>query len=131
MNRSKFHVFAIILLVFAAGCSSNVAPPANVTYPQVNYVKGSAYIYYAQNLSTSGVPVAGSGDTITSTVIDTAISYQGMTGVTRIQNKHTNPVSTDTTYIAQTNGNYWHYNYGLEMLNENCINRNKQIELKQ
>ena len=130
MNRSKFHVFAIFLLVFAAGCSSNVAPPANVTYPQVNYVKGSAYIYYAQDLNaTTGLPIAGSGDTIKSVVLATGISYQpdivrnvGISGVTEIQNTHTNPGTSapiDTTYIAQSNGYYWHYNYGLESLNSN------------
>jgi hypothetical protein len=87
----------------------------------VNYVAGSAYVYYAQNLNaTTGEPIAGSGDTITSKVLATDTVYQGKSNVTVIQNSHTNPVSVDTTYIAQDSGNYWHYNYGLESLNKNA-----------
>jgi hypothetical protein len=122
MNRSKFHVLGIIMLVLVAGCSSNVQPPT--TPPQVNYVQGTTYVYYAQNLDkSSGQPVAGSGDTITSVVLQTGISYQGKTNVTEIQNTHSNAgtgvASMDTTYISQTNGEYWHYNFGLELLNSN------------
>jgi hypothetical protein len=121
MKRSNFHVLGILLLVFAAGCSSSTI---SVPTPQVNYVQGQAYIYYAQVLDkNTGDTTAGSGDTITSVVLATGMSYQGMTGVTEIQNSHTNPVSgssiMDTTYIAQSNGNYYHYNYGLESLNDN------------
>jgi hypothetical protein len=116
MKRSKFHVLGILLLVFA-GCSSSNAPSPPT---QVNYVQGGTYVYYAQNLDkNTGQPTAGTGDTITSVVLQTGISYQGMSNVTEIQNTHTNPVSMDTTYISQSNGSYWHYNYGLELLNEN------------
>jgi len=118
MKRSNLAIFAILLLVFANGCSSSSSN--NPTYPQVNYVTGGTEIYYSQTLDkNTGQPTPGSGDTITSVVVETGIAYQGMTGVTAIQNTHTNPVSVDTTYIAQSNGNYWHYNYGLELLNGN------------
>ncbi len=124
MKRTTFYFSGIFLLALAAGCSSNVAPP--VTSPQVNYVRGGTYVYYAQNLdANTGNPIAGSGDTITAKVIATDTSYQGMSGVTEIQNTHSNPGSgvapTDTTYIAQSNGDYWHYNYGLESLNTNQV----------
>ncbi len=121
MKRSNFAFLSIILLVFAAGCSS---PTVTNPTPQVNYQSGQVYIYYAQVLDkTTGDTTAGSGDTIRSVVVATGISYQGMTGVTEIQNTHTNPPTgsstVDTTYIAQTNGNYYHYDYGLESLNNN------------
>ena len=128
MKRSNLAFFSIFALVFAAGCSSTVTPTVT---PQVNYAKGQAYIYYAQVLDkNTGDTTAGSGDTITSVVLATGISYQpdsarnvGLSGVTEIQNTHTNPPSgspsKDTTYIAQSNGNYWHYNYGLESVNDN------------
>jgi hypothetical protein len=122
MKRSKFHILGIFLLVFAAGCSGSVIPP--VTTPEVNYQQGQTYVYYAQVLDkTTGDTTAGSGDTIKSNVLATGMSYQGMTGVTEIQNTHTNPPLgssiKDTTYIAQSNGNYYHYDYGLESLNNN------------
>ena len=121
MKRSNFAFLSIILLVFAAGCSS---PTVTNPTPQVNYQSGQVYIYYAQVLNnTTGDTTAGSGDTIRSVVVATGISYQGMTGVTEIQNTHTNPPLgssiTDTTYIAQSNGNYYHYDYGLESINDN------------
>jgi hypothetical protein len=128
MNQSKFHLLGILVLLFAAGCSSSTVP--SVT-PQVNYVQGQTYVYYAQVLDkNTGDTTAGSGDTITSIVLATGISYQpdtarnvGLSGVTEIQNTHTNPPqgssTRDTTYIAQSNGNYWHYNYGLESVNDN------------
>ncbi len=128
MKRSKFSIFSIFLLVIAAGCSSTTVPAPPT---QVNYVQGTSYIYYAQVLDkNTGDTVAGSGDTITSVVLATGISYQpdsarnvGYSDVTEIQNTHSNPPAgsptKDTTYIAQSNGNYWHYNYGLELFNEN------------
>ncbi len=116
MKRSNFAILAISV-VFAAGCSSSNVPGPPT---QVNYVQGGTYVYYAQDLDkNTGQPTPGSGDTITSVVLQTGISYQSMSNVTEIQNTHTNPVSMDTTYISQSNGNYWHYNYGLELLNEN------------
>jgi hypothetical protein len=122
MKRSNFAIFAVILLVFANGCSSSSS--SNPTPPQVTYVTGGTYVYYAQNLNaTTGQAIAGSGDTITSVVVETGIPYQGMANVTAIQNTHSNPgsgiASVDTTYIAQSNGDYYHYNYGLELLNSN------------
>jgi hypothetical protein len=124
MKRSNLAIFAILLLVFANGCSSSSSN--NPTYPQVNYVTGGTEIYYSQTLDkNTGQPTPGSGDTITSVVVETGIAYQGMTGVTAIQNTHTNPGSgiatVDTSYIAQSNGNYYHYNYGLELLNTNQL----------
>jgi hypothetical protein len=124
MKQSILYISGMLLLTFAAGCSSNVAPPT--TYPQVTYTQGASYIYYSQNLNaTTGDTIAGSGDTITSTVIATGTSYQGMSNVTEIQNTHSNPGTgvalMDTTYIAQSNGDYWHYNYGLESLNTNQL----------
>jgi hypothetical protein len=137
MKRSILYFSGMLLVAVAAGCSSNVAPP--VTYPQVSYVKGGTYVYYAQNLSSTAPydTVAGSGDTITSVVLMTDTSYQDMSGVTEIQNKHSNPgtgvAAIDTTYIAQSNGNYWHYNYGLQLINGdqaalNTANSGKQIK---
>ena len=135
MKRSIFYSFGILLLALAAGCSNSNQP---TTYPQVNYTSGQSYIYYAQVLDkNTGDTVAGSGDTITSTVLTTNASYQGMSGVTEIQNTHTHPASgatMDTTYIAQSNGNYYHYNYGIEILNGNqsvlnAVNKGKQIDV--
>ncbi|MFI5202484.1 MAG: hypothetical protein ACHQNE_08875 [Candidatus Kapaibacterium sp.] len=122
MKRSIFYFSGTLLLALAAGCSSNVAPSG--TSSQVNYVRGGTYVYYAQNLdANTGNPIAGSGDTITSIVLTTGGSYQGMSNVTEIQNTHSNAgagvAPIDTTYIAQSNGDYWHYNYGLESLNTN------------
>ncbi len=125
MKRSNFAVFAMLLLVFAVGCSSSSSNPPP-TYPQVNYATGDTDIYYSQTLDkNTGLPTPGSGDTITSVVVETGITYKGMPGVTAIQNTHTNPGSgiaaVDTSYIAQSNGNYYHYNYGLELLNSNQL----------
>jgi hypothetical protein len=58
-------------------------------------------------------------DTITSTVVATNTSYEGMSNVTILINIHTNGSNPDTTYIAQNNGNFWHYDYGLEAINNN------------
>jgi hypothetical protein len=133
MKRSNFAFLSIILLVLAAGCSS---PTVTNPTPQVNYVQGTTYIYYAQDLdANTGLPKPGSGDTITSKVLTTDTTYQGMTNVTVIQNTHGNPGSSapiDTTYISQSNGNYWHYNYGLEIINGTQaalleVNSGKQI----
>jgi hypothetical protein len=123
MNRSILYCSGIFLLAVASGCSSNVA---QINSPHVNYVAGATYVYYSQNLdANTGNPIAGSGDTITSKVLTTGISYQGMSNVTEIQNAHSNPgngvAAMDTTYIAQSNGDYWHYNYGLESLNTNQL----------
>ncbi len=122
MKRSYFAILGSLILTIAGGCSNSPTPPPSTpTTPQVNYVAGSAYVYYAQNLNaTTGEPIPGSGDTITSRVLTTDTVYQGKSNVTVIQNTHTNPVSVDTTYIAQDSGNYWHYNYGLESLNKNA-----------
>lgn len=135
MKRSILYFSGMLLLLaVAAGCSSNVAP---VTYPQVNYVQGQSYLYYAQVLDkNTDTAVAGSGDTITSKVIVADTVYRGMSNVTEIQNTHSHPASgttTDTTYIAQSNGNYYHYNYGIELLNSNSTvvgvaNSGKPIE---
>jgi hypothetical protein len=134
MKLSKLHFLGIFLLIVVTGCSTSVTPPPA---PQVNYVQNQKYIYYAQELNaTTGDTVAGSGDTITSVVLATGISYQGMNGVTEIQNTHTHPISSnpmDTTYIAQSNGNFWHYNYGIEILNSssavlNDVNNGNQIK---
>jgi hypothetical protein len=124
MKRSILYFSGMLLVAFAAGCSSNVAPPPSVTYPQVTYVKGGTYVYYAQDLDkNTGQPSPGTGDTVTSVVLNADTTYQGMSNVVEIQNKHSNPGSgvdsVDMTYIAQSNGNYWHYNYGLEAINSN------------
>ncbi len=132
MNQSKFYILGILFIAFSAGCSGTTIPN---TTPQVNYVQGNAYIYFAQNLNAStGDTVAGSGDTITSVVLQTGISYRGMSNVTEIQNTHTNPVSVDTTYVSQSNGNYYHYNYGMETINStpaalNQVNNGDQINV--
>ena len=108
-------------LGIAAGCSSSTAPSNS---PQVNYTKGQTYVYTAQTLDASTGQPTGTTDTITSKVIATgAAPYQGMGAVTEFQNVHTHSASgtaMDTTYISQSNGNYWHYNYGVEALNSNA-----------
>ena len=128
MKRSILYFSGMLLLTFAAGCSSNVAPPA--TSPQVNYVKDSTYLYTQQSLDTADRPV-GQVDTITSTIVATDTTYFGMSNVTVIQNRHSSGAAMDTTYIAQESGDYWHYNYGLESANTNAVvlgyNNNKPL----
>jgi hypothetical protein len=116
MKRSNFSVFGIILLVFAAGCSSSTPPPASS--PQVNYVKGTAYVSISYKLDTLDNIIPSSIDTITSTVSAVGQQYQGMTNVTVIQNSHSNGLSPDVTYIAQVSGNFYHFDYGLESINK-------------
>jgi hypothetical protein len=119
----QFRYFSILALgAFAiAGCRNDGtitnAPPTTPT--QVTYVKGTTYTYYEQKLDVNGNVVAGSGDTITSQVVATDATYQGKSNVTILANSHSNGSATDTTYISQANGEYWHYNYGLESANTN------------
>lgn len=122
MKLSKFLVLPF--LAIAAGCSSPTVPQP--TPPSVNYTVGQQYKYYAVQLdANTDTVVAGSGDTITTQILSTTMTYQGMTNVTAIQRTHSNPIkgspTVDTSYIAQSNGNYWHYNYGLESINENSF----------
>lgn len=121
MTRSILYVSGFLALGLAAGCASSTGP---TSAPQVNYQQGHSYVYTAQTLdATTGQPT-GTPDTITSTVVSSgSASYQGMSGVTEFQNVHTHPATgtdTDMTYIAQSNGSYWHYNYGVESLNSNA-----------
>ena len=120
MTRPILYISGMLALAFAAGCASSTAPPNS---PQVNYQQGHSYVYTQQTLDAATGQPSGTVDTITSTVVSSGTaSYQGMAGVTEFQNIHTHSSSgtdTDMTYIAQSNGNYWHYNYGVEALNSN------------
>ncbi len=117
MKRSILYISGLLALGFAAGCGSSNGPTS--TPPQVNYTQGQTYVYTSQALdATTGQP-SGAVDTISSEVVVTGASYQGMTNVTEIQNTHSSGSGMDTTYIAQNNGEYWHYNYGVETLNSN------------
>ncbi len=127
MKRSNLPVFSIFLLVFAAGCSSNVAPPAvtPTTYPHVTYSDSTKYTYHSNARDTSSgnfdQPIYSSTDTITSTVVATNQTYMSMSNVTILVNHHSKAnTPNDTTYIAQDSGNFWHYNYGLEAVNNNA-----------
>ncbi|HEY3874369.1 MAG TPA: hypothetical protein VGM92_02750 [Candidatus Kapabacteria bacterium] len=137
MKRSKLAIWSIPILVTMAfaGCSNTVTTPTNNT--QVSYTKGDSYGYHAFVLNaTSGQP-SGTTDTITSTIAATDGTFDSMVNVTTILNSHTHPASgtsLDTTYISQNNGNFYHYNYGLEALNNDAAvlaiaNSGKSIEV--
>ena len=113
-----FSILAAFAMLAAVGCSSTDQPLPAPTYPHVTYAKGTTYTYYQDQLDANGNVVAGSGDTIHSTVVDTAFTYQGRKA-TVLVNTHSNGSANDTTFIAQDSGNFWHYNYGLESLNTN------------
>ncbi|MDP4198253.1 MAG: hypothetical protein Q8902_01630 [Bacteroidota bacterium] len=118
-------LFSSFGLIYA-GCSSSTSNPPPVTPSQVHYAAGSDYRYTQNRRDTSGGAFGNDGvdptkaDTITSVVLATNQTFQFDTSdVTIIQNTHTSSVTgaqKDTTDIAQENGNYWHYNYGLEGL---------------
>lgn len=139
MTRPILYVSALLALGLAAGCSNSPTGPGSST--QVNYAKGQTYIYYAQVLDKStGDTVAGSGDTVTSVVLATGMTYPAgsvYSNVAEIQNTHTRPASgdtVDTTYIDQSNGDYWHYNYGVQTINGNtallaAINNGNPIQV--
>src|SRR5438552_1976052 len=112
MNQfRRFSILAAFAAIAFAGCSSTDTP-LPPTYPHITYVKETTYTYYQVALDSSGKVVAGSGDTIQSTVIDTALLFHGKIA-TVFANTHTlKNTPNDTTYIAQDSGHFWHYNYG-------------------
>ncbi len=118
MNRTKLLIAAAVALAagLVVGCNTATGPAGA---PQVNYQTGNTYVYTEQTLDAKTGQPTGTIDTVSSVVLLTNFSYQGMANVTEIQNNHSNGASPDTTYIAQANGEYWHYNYGLESLNTN------------
>jgi hypothetical protein len=123
MKRTNIHIFGILMLALAVGtvipgCSTSTTP---VTTPsQVNYTQAATYTYLYNSRSNSDmVDTTIATDTIKSTVLVANTSYQGMSNVTIIRNVHSNGSNPDTTYIAQNNGEFWHYNYGLEAINNN------------
>jgi hypothetical protein len=118
MKRTNLYILGILTLAFIGGCSSSTTPingPTQVTYTQSSNYK---YLYNMRN-AADAVDTTVATDTITSTVVATNIPYQGMSNVTELINIHTNGANPDTTYIAQSNGQFWHYNYGLEAINNN------------
>jgi hypothetical protein len=117
MKHSNLHIFGILILALAGGCATPTQPvPPN---PQVSYTQNATYNYLDNVRDTTDKPVSSTTDTVTSTVIGTNTTYLGMSNVTIIRNAHTNGSVPDTTYISQNNGDFWHYNYGLEAINNN------------
>ncbi len=122
-----FKSLAVLALAMSSfqGCSSSTSTPNPVTPTSVTYTVNAAYTYKQNRLDTANGAYGQDKmdptmtDTITSTVVALNQTFQLKTGVTYIQNKHSLTGLMDTTYIAQENGNYWHYNYGLESVNNN------------
>ncbi len=126
------HISKIVFLFSFAGfvysgCASSTTPPPtppNTTH--VNYLTNANYTYTQNRRDTAGgtygmdKTVPTKTDNITSTVFGTNMTYMLDTSdVAFIQNMHTASMTgslMDSTYIAQENGNYWHFNYGLEGL---------------
>jgi len=118
----NLRIFGILTLALVAGCATSTQPvQPTSSQTQVNYTKGKTYTYQYNARDTSdNVTYTPATDTITTTVIDTNQTYLGMSNVTILLNTHsTVGTSPDTTYISQDSANFWHYNYGLESLNNN------------
>ncbi|GEM_PF-2795898 len=117
MKRTFLSIAGLAIAVLS-GCSGPTTPTVN-NPPQVNYAVQTKYVYTQQTLDANSGQRTGTVDTITATVVATNFAYQGKTNVTEFVNTHSNGSEPDTSYIAQDSGRFWHYNYGLESLNEN------------
>ena len=107
------------MLALTGGCSSSTPPTPAPS--QVNYTQNAIYKYLDNTRNSSDmVDTTVANDTVTSTVIVANTSYKGMSNVTELINTHSNGSKQDTTYISQNNGEFWHYNYGLEAINNNA-----------
>src|ERR1017187_1520287 len=119
MKRTNLHIFGILMLALAGGCSTSTTPVPPTL--QVNYTQNAIYKYLDNTRNSSDmVDTTVANDTVTSTVIVANTSYKGMSNVTELINTHSNGSKQDTTYISQSNGEFWHYNYGLEAINNNA-----------
>jgi hypothetical protein len=116
MKRTNLHIFGMIMLALAGGCSTSTT--VNPSSTQVNYTQGTVYTYTSYKLDTQDNIILSSIDTITSTVSAVGQSSMGMTNVTILQNTHSSGLSPDVTYIAQVSGNFYHFDYGLESINK-------------
>jgi hypothetical protein len=127
MKKPNISIFGILKLALALGiiipmgCATTTETPPVNTPTKVTYTNGTTYTYTYNARDTSDkVDNTVATDTITSTVIDTNQTYLGMSNVTILLNTHsTAGTAPDTTFIAQDTASFWHYNYGLESLNNN------------
>src|SRR5579883_1523187 len=125
MKRILLPTPVIAATLWFLGCGTPTQTAVNSSN-QVNYNKGTSYTFKQNQLDTAGgtygqdKPIPSSTDTVTSTVVATNQTVYGKSNVTVLVNTHSSGASADTTYISQDdNGNYWHYNYGLEAVNNN------------
>jgi hypothetical protein len=114
MKHFSIFAFLFSLLSLAMiGCSSGGDPiqtpkPDSVTYKTSTNYK---YVEHPRDSTDQNTQIT---DTITSSVTGTDTTIDGKSHVTTIQNTHSLGSAADVTYIAQSNGEYWHYNFGLE-----------------
>jgi hypothetical protein len=132
-QKTGIVLLAALLITGMSSCNKSIVDPPAPTgeSTEMKFAANASYKYRQAQLDTTGSTNPNGEvkeapdpkpDTITSTVIETNASYKGKTGVTVVENVHTQPAGfRDTTWYYQENGNVYRYNFGVDLLNNIVI----------